>query len=352
MPKQTQSQKIGSLGHSIIEGQIKRSKFWIARNLNEDYGIDIELEFAPEEVKGKFVKGQIKSHLKVTTENDFIAESLKKAFLRYCYECRIPIILIVASTVSSKSWFIWIQKWLIDSNNISNIYSEIDSEYLTVNIPIQNDFVSGLEKEIVSIATWENTTQLYIAVRDLANLSLQLYDDKLSKLLFDYLEELKSVNQTDPNYLDSLIEKVIELGMGIWATHEGNKVSQLLFEFIREHGEKLKSSHISKLVIRGDDCSRTGINALGVLYDNFPKYAKALNLPDKFKNFIDPRLHYYCVLKERFLGIKGIGWLSDKDDLKVGKLNSDFSSINTSLFDKWANRGDSVILDYVFEDPR
>lgn len=350
MPVQTTSQKIGSLGQSIVEEQIKRSKFWIARNLNEDYGIDIELEFAPEEVKGKFIKGQIKSHLTVSTENDFITESLKKSFLRYCYECRIPIILIVVSTEESKSWFIWIQKWLIDSNNISNIYSEFDSKYLSVNIHSQNDFVIGLEREIISIATWENITQLYIAVRDLANLSLQLYDDKLSKLLFDYLEELKSISETEPNYLDSLIEKVLELGMGIWATYEGNKVSQLLFKFIREYGEQLNLSHISKLVIRGNDCSRTGINAIGVLYDNFPKHALSLNLPDKFKDFADPRLHYYCTIKERFLGVKSIGWLTDKDDLRVGNLNAAFSSINTSLFAKWANRGDSVIFDYVIED--
>jgi len=349
MAKQTTSQKIGSLGHSIVEGQIKRSNFWIARNLTEDYGIDIELEFAPEEVKGKFVKAQIKSHEKVLTEKDFISESFSKSFLRYVYECRVPIILIVVSTDNSKSWFVWLQKWIIDSNNIINIYDDTETKSLTVHIHEKSDFVAGLENEIISIAAWENTTQLYIAVRDLANLSLKLYDDKLSQLLFDYLEELKSTHETDTNYLDSLIEKVIELGTGIWATNEGNKVSQLLFKFLRQHGEKLTANHISKLIIRGKDCSRTGINALGILYDNFPKHTASLNLIKRFEDFEDPRLHYYCTIRERYLGSKSPHWLSENNDLTVGKLKADFSSINTSIFDKWANRGDSVIFDYVYE---
>lgn len=124
MPTQTTQQKIGSLGHSIAEGQIKRSKFWIARNLTEDFGIDIELEFTLDEVKGKFVKAQIKSHEQVTLNKGFISQSLAKSFLRYVYECRLPIILIVVSVDNSKSWYAWLQKWIIDSGNVSNIYDD------------------------------------------------------------------------------------------------------------------------------------------------------------------------------------------------------------------------------------
>jgi len=56
MPKITNSQKIGFLGHSIFETQTKVSDLWIVRNLTEDFGIDIELEFTPndDEVEGKF----------------------------------------------------------------------------------------------------------------------------------------------------------------------------------------------------------------------------------------------------------------------------------------------------------
>lgn len=349
MPTETESQKIGSLGRSIVEVQIKQSKFWIARNLTEDYGIDIELEFSYKEVKGRFVKAQIKSHQKVLINTDFISEPFSKSFLRYVYECRIPIILIIVSVDNSKSWFVWLQKWLIDSNNISNIYDDSVTESLTVRVPIKNDFTMGLSNEIASIASWENTTQLYIAVRDLANLSLKLYDDKIAQFLFDYLGALNPTNEADANYLDSLIEKVIELGTSIWATHEGNKVSQLLFKFLREHGEKLNANHISKLIIRGKVCSRTGLNALGLLYDNYPKHVASLNLIKRFEKYDDPRLHYYCTIRERYLNLKSPSWLSENNDLTVGKLKANFSSINTSIVDKWANRGDSVIFDYVYE---
>lgn len=65
MPRQTKSQKIGALGHSIAEMDVKGSGCWISRNLTEDYGIDLELEYAPDQVTGKFIKVQIKTHQKV-----------------------------------------------------------------------------------------------------------------------------------------------------------------------------------------------------------------------------------------------------------------------------------------------
>lgn len=339
------SQKIGSLGHSIVQEQISRSKFWIARNLTEDFGIDIELEYAPEDVEGKIVKAQIKSHEQISTNSDFFSEPLQKSFLRYVYECRIPIILIVVSTNDSKTWFVWLQKWLIDSGNISNIYDESKFKTLSVQVYVNSEFITGLQNEIISIATWENHTQLYITLRDLANLSLRLYNDELSKLLFDYLETSKLANIYDANYLDAIIEKVIKLGSNIWATYEGNKTSQLLFKFVREFGNKLNATHISQLIIRGSDCSRTGINALGILYDCFPKHTESLNLVKKFENFDDPRLHYYCAIRERYLGIISPLWLDEKNNLTVGKLKVDF----LRAADKWINRGDSAIFDYIYE---
>lgn len=348
MPTETESQKIGSLGHSIAELQIKQSKFWIARNLTEDYGIDIELEFSHNQVKGRFIKAQIKSHGTILTNTDLLSESFSKSFLRYVYECRIPIILIIVSVDNSKSWFIWIQKWLIDSNNISNIYDETHTKTLSVNVPVKNDFATGLKKELISIASWENKTQHYIAIRDLANLSLKLYDDKLSRLLFDYLNSLNATNKTEANYIDSLIEKVIELGSLMWATSEGNKLSQLLFKFIRDHGERLNANHVSKLIIRGTECSRTGLNALGVLYDNYPKHTASLNLIKLFENFNDPRLHYYCTIRERYLNSKSPNWLKEENDLTVGKLKFFFPP-DADIYNKWANRSDSLIFDFVYQ---
>jgi len=117
------------------------------------------------------------------------------------------------------------------------------------------------------------------------------------------------------------------LGTGIWATNEGNKVSQMLFQFLRDNGEKINADHISKFIIRGKECSRTGINALGLLYDNYPEHTASLNLTIRFQNFYDPRLFYYCSIRERYLGIKSPSWINESNDLNLGKIKTNFSKL-------------------------
>jgi len=202
-----------------------------------------------------------------------------------------------------------------------------------------------LKSELVSVAHWENPTQLYIALKDLANLSLTLYDDKLSDFLFEYLEQMRGEIKDD--YLESLIERIIELGDKIKATTQGNKLSKFLFNYVREHGDQLTSNHITRFVTRSGSYSRTGVTALGILYDEFPKHATSLNLPNIFAKLEDPRLNYYCIIRERYLGLKSPAWFIGEKNLTVENITVDFSQIGTSILDKWANRGDSAILDYV-----
>ena len=347
MPKQSEAQKIGSLGHSIVEAQVKKSGTWIARNLTEDFGIDMELEYAPSDVEGKFVKAQIKSHENVLIDGDFVKERLQKQYLRYVYECRVPIILIIVSTSTSKSWFIWLQKWILDSTNVSEIYNESKSKSLEISIHIKNELEIGLRNEIISIAAWENPTQLYIAINDLANLSLTLYDEKLSETLFTYLETFETENSVSRNYFDILVEKIIKRGASLWASNEGNKLAGFLYKFVHFNGDKLNAEQVEKVVTRGEAYSRTGLNALCIMYNRFPKHTASLNLPARFEKLPDPRLHYYCIVRERYLGIQSPAWIKESNNLTVGNLKFDFAALNGDLLNKWANRGDSVIFDYV-----
>lgn len=344
MPIQSKSQKIGTLGQTIVELQVKQSGYWIARNLTEDFGIDLELELSIENVKGCFVKAQIKTHQKVVIKKGTLSVPLKKSFLRYVYECRIPIILIVVSLDTSKSWYVWLQKWIIDSGNSTLLYDDSISKKVSVYINEKSDFVAALKNDIIPIATWENGTQVYIGLKDLANLSLRMYNSELSELLFGYLGKFSPSNISDEGYLSSLIEQVLELGRNLWATHQGNKISQLLFNFVRKHGDRLTTEHVAMIVIRGETYSRTGITALGILYEEFPQHAVALKLIERFKNFYDPRVHYYCSIRERYLYLKSPVWIKE-GDLNVGGWQPDFSGI--SIMDKWANRGDSMVLDYL-----
>ncbi|KYP13496.1 DUF4365 domain-containing protein [Flavihumibacter sp. CACIAM 22H1] len=347
--KRSIAQQLGSLGQHMVKVEIEKSQCWIARDQNEDFGIDLEMELAIHEVSGKIIKVQIKSHQQVEQVGDFVYERLPKSFLRYAYECRIPVILIVASISSGEMWYAWLQKWLYDTNNKVNIYDELISQSIQINIHKHSLLKDDLNGQLISIATWENETQKLITLYDLANLSLKLYDDNLSSLLFTYIEALNKENTF--SYPDQIIDKVIEIGASIWATPEGNKRTQQLFEFIRNNGNKLKREHISKLVIRGDSYSRTGINALGVLYSSFPRYAQSLLLPEFFKGFQDPRLHYYCVLRERCLADTSFFWVTPTANFRVGDFTIDDPDVLAQLMNKMANRGDSAILDYIVYKP-
>lgn len=346
MSKRTKPQKIGSLGFRIVEEKVERSDVWISRDLNEDFGIDLELEYSEPEVLGKIIKAQVRSHGKVESQSGFVLEVLDKSFLRYVNECRIPIVLIVVDTEKSLAWYIWLQKWLIHTRNISNIYDETKHKTITVRIDVKESLESGLNGDLISIAHWENETQLYIGLKDLANLSLSMYDDELSTFLFKYLDKLRGEVKGD--YLESLIQRIIELGDRIWATSQGNKLSRMLFEHVRKHGNQLTLNHVTRFVTRTGTFSRIGITALGILYDEFPEYAQLLNLPNIFAKLEDPRVKYYCEIRERYLGKKSPAWFNEGNDLSLGKLKVDFTEINTGILDKWANRGDSAILDYVY----
>ncbi|CAM4424224.1 MAG: hypothetical protein LEGION0403_FIIPPAGN_02730 [Legionella sp.] len=348
MPIQTKSQKIGEKGQDFVKFQVSSSRCWIAHNISPDYGIDLELQFAPEdeEVRPMFIKAQIKSSQNVDVNSDYIIQTISKSFLRYVHECRVPVILILASTSFQQSWYIWLQKWIMDSGNASRIYDESKKKSLSIKVSKSNDFANGLNKELISIASLENPTQLYLAVRDLANLSCGLFDDSLSQFLFDYLNKMRG-SLEGKNYLDSLIDRVIDLNSYIKGTTEGNNVSKLLFQYIREHGNNLNAEHVSRLVCRGNKLSNTGINALGILYDNFPQHALSLKLTTMFikAKYVIP--HYYCSIRERYLEQKSPGWASKKNDLRVGNLTLDLTS--DDFLNKWANRGDAAFLSYLIE---
>ncbi|MCK1719887.1 hypothetical protein [Bradyrhizobium sp. 141] len=92
--------------------------------------------------------------------------------------------------------------------------------------------------------------------------------------------------------IDLVLDEVLSLGNRIWATLEGNALAELLYMLARSYGGQFSLEQIGKLVLRGDGYSRTGINALGIMYDEFPERMKALKLGEMFERHDDWRVSY------------------------------------------------------------
>ncbi|MGY4501697.1 hypothetical protein ACVWYH_005654 [Bradyrhizobium sp. GM24.11] len=116
----------------------------------------------------------------------------------------------------------------------------------------------------------------------------------------------------------------------------------------RSYGGQFSLEQIGKLVLRGDGYSRTGINALGIMYDEFPERMKALKLGEVFEPHDDWRVSYFCKLREKHLGVPVIALITGGYDCSVDGRDLHPIARERGL-SKWANRGDCTILDFAYE---
>lgn len=160
---------------------------------------------------------------------------------------------------------------------------------------------------------------------------------------------LRRAGATFPRFpIDSLLDQATQLGDALRGSVEGASLAKTLIEWVRQHGGTLTSRQVERLVLRGDVFSRTGINTLGVLYDEFPEHAAGLGLPEVFAKSPDPRPRYYCLLRERNPNITGLALITAAAQEPIEGLVLDIDHMERP-WDKWANRGDSAILDYLVE---
>lgn len=151
----------------------------------------------------------------------------------------------------------------------------------------------------------------------------------------------------------ALVNEVIDIGHRIWATEEGNKLSGILFAVCKTFGDLITREQVFRLVTRhiGNDetYSRTGINAVGLLYEHFPKHTLGLKLPELFGNYAEGLPRYFCQLFEKFPKARNkFFYFCSKDlDLRIGKWDI-VSDDREMLFDKIAKRGHSALLDFAY----
>ena len=339
--KRTKAQKKGDQGETTALFIASKSSDWIVRKVDKDFGVDLEMELvANEYVTGQYVKTQVKGTEQVFILDNLIKFRVKTSFLKYCDECRVPIILLLIDLNHDIGYYIWVQEYLrMHQPDIEKTKS------IDVFIPATSDFASGLKNKLKSIAAGLNHTQLQLDLKASLSSAFLLGDqeiyEKLSQLAID-------ITKTNSLEINRVIDDLIQLGIKAWGTVDGNKKSDILFSFCRKSGDRFSAKQIEKMVVRGSTYSRVGIIALGILYDEYPQHLKTLNLPQIFETYDDdPRIKYYCLLRERYLGRSSLDiWQDPKIDYCIGNLNIREED-RELLYLKWPNRGDSTILDYL-----
>lgn len=338
--KRTSSQVKGDIGETTALYIAAKNRDWIARKVDKDFGVDIELELVDNQnVTGQYVKVQVKSLTNYEIIDFQIQLRVKNNFLKYCLECRVPILLVIIDSESNIGFFIWVQEYLrIHKLDISKYKSSI------LLIPSSNDFEDGLKTKIKNIAAGLNHTQLQLDLKACLTSAFLLGDMEIYEKLTELSIDIAKTNSIEIN---KIIDDLIVLGEKAWGTDEGNKKSTILFRFCRRFGNKFSASHIEKMITRGSSYSRVGINALGILYDEYPDYTKSLNLPKAFEKYEDARLAYYCLFRERYLHEKSLSlWANKNLDYKIGIFNISVNN-RLDLFLKYPNRGESTILDFL-----
>ena len=301
----------------------------------------MEAELSDPHPSAHFLKCQIKSFKGNGRPK---AISLKNDFLKYAYECRIPILLVLVEIISGSVWVCWLQGCTEMQRLQKFIYgpksrTTIAVEWLTLLDSSESEQLKLIARGIHPIA---RATQ----IRDLIRLALETHDHDLlvaaSDLLYKYHAEISHIP------IDLLIDEVLSIGNRIWGTLEGNALSKLLYILARAYGEMFSIEQIRKLVVRDDTYSRTGINALGIMYDEFPQQMQKLRLGEEFRNHDDSRIAYFCNLRDRYPGVPVFSLMTGDYDCTLGgyRLHPD---VKNRGYNSWANRGDCAILDYAYE---
>ena len=344
MSTRTEAQVLGSQGQSLVAHLINSSGHWIARAQDEDFGIDLEAELSVPHVNGQLIKIQIKASRSVEISEKGVACQIPKKLAIYADSCRLPVVLVRVDLGRQDAWYVWLQQWLLDWRR-SGLRMEDMPDLMTVHVAIDQTLQNGLMGELRDIAQWKTRTQLVLTVHDAIRTSAAVYNYEVLNHLVALLDKLGIANEHFP--INLVIEQAIALGDGLWATHEGNQASSTLYSICRHFGQNFSADQIWRMVSRNESISRTGLNALGILYDEAYDHIAGLNLVQLFLTHTDKRIAFYCHLRELrprapFFDCLAEGYDAQFADLAIR------ASLKEDLLSKWPNRGDSVLLDYLY----
>jgi len=343
MTKQSHSQKIGAVGHKWAMLLIQRHPDWLSRDLAEDFGVDAEAELTERGVNGEVLKLQFKSSECVETSDEKVRFSIDRKYLDYASVCRYPVLFVTIDTTAEQAWYLWLQDWLLLQRRAGREITPGQDNF-TAWVDRSRTLSSGLDGELKDIARWRGSTQLLLSLLDAMRAAAATESKEITDRIVDLV--VAAAPDIADVTLDVVLEEAVLLGDRMRGTLEGLKVSDQLFELVRRFGDKTSAISVDHMVRRGESYSRTGLIALGILYDDFFAHTKSLSLVDLFMGKDLPHVAYYCALRERHPKKKCLDFVFGPGDFRFAGLKFK-EPTHWKFADKYANRGPSAILDYL-----
>lgn len=351
MPIRSASQRIGKIGERSVETLIDDHPHWVARRQDSDFGIDLEAELARpgddgQALRGQLLKIQVKSGAKPTAIGNHVTLTIDRAWLDYACEFRIPVILVGSTRDGKRAWWVWVQEWaLLHERRLATTKSKT----VTLRMPVEQTLAAGLEHELIEIATGRHPVAMALALRGVLAVANGWENAAIAQGIVELL------GRTDYPSRDwtirMIVDQLVTEGPNI-AYWQAQQHLPILLALVRTAGDALSQDDVLHLVQRGEVYSRVGINALSVLYDEWPEYAASLDLPRAFmKAKLEPAA-WYTAMRERFPGQRNFGMFlinqPDGDLEYEGATLRIDQDLRDHLIAKWPYRADSVLLDCLF----
>ncbi|MFD4818015.1 DUF4365 domain-containing protein [Peribacillus butanolivorans] len=221
-------------GKSIrfFEGVIEENG-WKYRRQEKDNDIDGEIEVFSKkgETTAKIVKVQLKSTTSLEVNKDSVIFDCPVKFLNFCDVCDIPIIIVVYGVEEKKAYWLWTQKYILQTlDNDKSIWRD-NTSTVRLKIPTSNKV---LEHE-----------QFYSEVERISNDGIneiqQWRKRDTSEYYYTILEEKDN---------STLSKRRISAKIYIERSFASSKDSMI--ELIKKINEKVKSNNYNKGVLKGN----------------------------------------------------------------------------------------------------
>lgn len=359
-PTRSRGQRTGDRGESFVHALIDSHPAWLGRRQDRDFGIDLEAELAvsvgpAQELTGKLIKIQVKGSEDWSFSRSVISVPLERDYLDYAMQFRIPVILVAADVTARSAYWVWLQDWVV--RNEARLAATPETKTVTVHLPADQRLASGLDGPLQHIARGQENTTTVLALRELVEVARANRD----QALFDgVMGVLGAVDVASRGWtIAKVIDDMIGLGphAGLWRTSE---FVPPLLSLVERFGSGMTREQVVSMVARGETYSRAALYGLTRLYDRHFATTAELGLPGAFRDAGVEEVAWYCAFREFYAGrqsveLIGLAASGELPEVAFEGLVLTYpqcASDDIDLLSKWANRGNSALLDRLsYVDP-